>query len=367
MRKPRSPYDEGVAPGFWEDLKEAVGLATRRVAVTQVEVTSACPNRCSYCPRFIQRAHWKSRSMRPETFARLWPLFRESERVHLQGWGEPLDHPDFLDMVAMVRRAGCRVSTTTSGQRMTRELAEDLVASGLDVIAFSLAGTTAETNDRLRAGASFERVLASIRLLQEVRRARMGVHLEIHIAYLLLAGHTGELERLPDLMDGLGVHAAVVSTLDGNMVPELSEACFAPHEARKIQAARTVLEAAAARACGLGLDFHYSLPGSKDTGACFEGAGRGVFIDAAGDMAPCVHLNLPTTLPDPRRRVFGSCLTGDPLSVWNSAPFTAFRAALSSPRPDSACGVCPKRYARGAGCLASILSTLGASDTSAEF
>lgn len=333
--------------GFWQGLQEACGLRRKSVGVTQVEVTSICPNRCGYCPRTTCEAHWKSRHMRLETFARLWPLFRESGRVHLQGWGEPLLHPDFLDMVAFARKAGCSVSTTTSGRRMTRDLAEALVESGLDVIAFSLAGATAGSNDSLRAGTPFERVLESIRVLQEVRRGRGGVHLEIHIAYLLLASRIGDIGLLPRLMQELGVHATVVSTLDVNLVPQWRGECFGPEEREKVLEARGALEAAAAQARSLGLDFHFSLPQLEPTGRCFEDAEHSVFIDAEGNMAPCVHLNLPTILDDPRRRVFGSCLTDDPLAIWQSGPFSAFRAALATSSPDPACRDCLKRYALG--------------------
>lgn len=347
MQKPSSFHSDSAEPvRFWQDLKDAFGLRKRAVAVTQVEVTSVCPNACTYCPRTTLGAHWKSRHMRPETYARLWPLFRESGRVHLQGWGEPLTHPYFLDMVALARKAGCQVSTTTSGQHMTRDLAEALVESGLDVIAFSLAGTTAASNDSLRRGAPFERVLASIRLLQEVRLARTGVHLEIHLAYLLLASRLADLRGLPDLMADLGLHATVVSTMDGNLVPELRGECFMPHAQGMVHVARMELEAAAAQVRDLGFELYYSLPAAETTGQCFEGAERTVFIDAEGNMAPCVHLNLPTTLPDPRRRIFGSCLTEDPMAVWNSPVFSAFRGALATPTPDPACRNCLMRYAR---------------------
>lgn len=353
MQRTGSPV-EGIAAtaaagrvGFWAGFRDALGLRRRLLGVTQVEVTSVCPNRCGYCPRTVRGRHWKSRHIQPDTFSRLLPLFRESVRVHLQGWGEPLEHPDFLDMVALAREAGCSVSTTTSGRRMTSDLAGALVESGLDVVAFSLAGATAETHDSLRTGTPFEQVLAAIRLLQEVRRARGGVHLEIHIAYLLLASRLGDIGLLPGLMRELGVHATVVSTLDGSLVPGWRGECFGPEEREKVLEARRELESAAAQARSLGFDFHFSLPEPEPTGRCFEDAEHSVFIDAEGNMAPCVHLDLPTTLDDPRRRVFGSCLTDDPIAVWRSAPFSVFRAALGTSSPDPACRGCLKRYALG--------------------
>lgn len=332
--------------GFWQDVKDVFGLRPRPVAVTQVEVTSVCSASCAYCPHTTMRRHWKSRHMALETYVRLWPLFCESGRVHLQGWGEPLAHPDFLSMVTLAREAGCQVSTTTSGLRMDRELAVALVESGLDVVAFSLAGATPVSNDSLRVGVPFERVLESIRLLQEVRRTRMAAHLEVHVAYLLLADRMNDIDCLPDLVQQLGVHAVVVSIPDQTLVPHLRDHCFAPHDAAKVRQARERLREAARRVRDLGFELHYALPGPESTGRCFEGATQSVFIDAEGAMAPCVHLNLPVDLPDSRRRVFGSCLTDDPVVVWKSPSFATFRARLSSGNPDSACLCCPKRFVR---------------------
>lgn len=332
---------------FWQELRDQFSLRRRLLDVAQIEVTSVCPGQCAYCPHVTMKEHWKSRHMEAQTYARLWPLLRESVRAHLQGWGEPFAHPHFLDMVALARRAGCFVSTTTCGLYMTEDFAHSLVESGLDIIAFSLAGTTAAGNDSLRQGVDFNQVLNSIRLLQKVRTARSGVHLEIHIAYLVLASRIREVRLLPELMRELGVHAAVVSTLDPNLVPDWAHEAYAPHEQDKVAVARAELDAAAQEASRLGLDFFYSLPGPTPRRGCLEFADRTIFVDAEGSMSPCVYLNLPTTLPEPGRRIFGSCLEQDPILVWKSDAFSAFRARLLSDEPDSACLHCPKRFALG--------------------
>lgn len=330
--------------GFWQRLQDALTFKQRPIAVTQVEVTSICPHACVYCPHTIWRQDWKSRHMPLDTFVRLWPLFRISDRVHLQGWGEPLAHPDFLTMVALAREAGCHVSTTTSGRHMDHDLAQALVQSGLDVLAFSLAGATAATNDLWRTGIAFEQVVSAIHLVQQVRQASMAVHMELHLAYLLLASHLGELQYLPELMQTLGIHATVISILDSTLAPGLSAECFAPHEQEKCGQARQVLEKIADQVYARGLEFYYALPEPEATGKCFEGAERGVFVDAEGNLAPCVHLNLPIKQKDKRSRVFGSSLTCDPVLVWQSLDFVRFRAALSTANPDEACLPCIKRF-----------------------
>lgn len=330
-------------PGFWEGLKETFLGARRPLDCIQVEVTSRCPNRCTYCPQTTRRDQWQKRDLDWETFTRLWPLMRRAGRVHLQGWGEPLVNPRFFDMVALARKAGCSVSTTTSGLAMTPKLARQIVESGLDIVAFSLAGTDSASNAS-RQGIDFKRVCEAIALLQEVRRGMGGVHLEVHIAYLMLASNIEAVRGLPDLMKRLGVHAAVVSTLDYIPSAELAAESLLPEDGEKLARAEAVLKEAAARARESGQALHYELPCPDAPGnACRENVSRSLFLSADGCLSPCVYLNLPVNGEDPSRRVFGDIRGRDPLEIWESEAFRGFRERLAQGDPDLPCRTCPKR------------------------
>lgn len=330
-------------PGLRESLCELFLNKPRMLDCMQVEVTSVCAGRCTYCPHTTQAEHWISRHMEAQTFAALWPLMRQSGRVHLQGWGEPFLHPRFMDFARTAIRAGCRVSTTTCGLYMSENLAEALVASGIDVIAFSLTGTDSASN-AARAGVPFDRVCDAIRQLQKVRRNRHGVHLELHFAYLLLASNMSSVRELPELMEELGIHAAVVSTLDYIAAPGMERDAFAPHETEKIAAARELLQQTQKKAEAKDLAFHYALPSPRPSIHCRENIQRTLYANAAGDLSPCVYVNIPTDLPDPSRRIFGNGTQTDPLEIWNAPEFRAFREALQSAAPDTPCRACAKRF-----------------------
>lgn len=334
-------------PGVWRMLREAFGSRRRLLDVAQIEVSSHCGGGCAYCPHTTMREHWKARHMEAATLARLWPLLLETGRAHLQGWGEPLLHPRFLDFVRFVRRADCSVSTTTCGLVMNESLASGIVESGLDIIAFSLTGVTEAANNATRTGVPFDRLLSAIRILQTVRQKKMGVHLELHFAYLMLASAMTDVAFLPELMADLGIHAAVVSTLDYLPSPEWQSEAFAPHETEKIAAARELLEQAARKAAKAGHALYYALPAENPRPTCLEHPERSVYVDADGTLAPCIYVNLPHSLDDPLRRVYGSCLHEDPLAIWNKPAFAAFRKALASCEPDAPCTRCPKRFAAG--------------------
>ena len=329
------------APSLWASLRELVH--PREVECLQVEVTSCCPGKCTYCPHTTRADVWKSRHMRPETFAALYPIMKKTTRVHLQGWGEPFLNPWFMDFVELARRAECAVSTTTCGLRMDEALAERVVKSGIDIVAFSLVGTDEESN-AARAGVPFSRVEEAVRMIQNARRKHNAVHLEIHLAYLMLASNVEAVRGLPKLMEDWGLHAVVVSTMDYIPSPEMEHEAFAPHEREKIEAARLVLEEVGAEVRTAGRDFYASLPAPEPAPCCRERAHRTLYADASGEISPCVYLNVPIDAEQPRRTVFGQVNESDPVKIWELPEYQDFRRAVETADPPSACVSCAKRF-----------------------
>ena len=328
-------------PGLWASLREL--MHPREIECLQVEVTSCCPGKCTYCPHTTRADVWKSRHMQPETFAALFPIMKKTARVHLQGWGEPFLNPWFMDFVELARRAECSVSTTTCGLRMDEELAERIVQSGVDIVAFSLVGTDEESN-AARAGVPFSKVEEAVRLLQAARKKHNAVHLEIHLAYLMLASNVEAVRGLSALMEEWGVHAVVVSTMDYIPSPEMEHEAFAPHEREKIEAARVVLEEVGAKVRASGRDFYASLPAPEPAPCCRERAHRTLYADASGEISPCVYLNVPMDAEQPRRTVFGQVNDTDVTAIWDIPEYQSFRKAVETADPPAACVFCAKRF-----------------------
>jgi MoaA/NifB/PqqE/SkfB family radical SAM enzyme len=322
-----------------------------RTAWIQVEVTTRCNAACFYCPRTVYRDAWHDRSISLAAFRRLLPAFRKTRLVHLQGWGEPFLHPDFFTLAALAQEAGCRVSTTTNGTLLDEEKLRQVVASGLDLIAFSLTGL-AERHDRARPGASFRQVLAAIQTLNRLKAAAGSATPQIHLAYLLLKSGLPDLERLPQFLENLGVQQAVISTLDFVPTRELAgETCLTgdPAAQKELQA-RLAATAAAAGLAGVPVHYPLQPPGDRAL-LCPENPLGGLCVAANGAVSPCVFTNLPvsraTYLGLAGEQPYGPLVFGNLLeqglgTIWRRPAYANFRRTFFTGRLATPCRQCLK-------------------------
>ncbi len=331
---------------IFQEIKGLIKGVEKEIDCVQVGITSFCSGRCEYCPRAIQENSWISTHMSPETYSSLWDMMQTSARIHLQGWGEPLLHPHFFEFVELARRADCRVSTTTCALYMNEEIATKIVKSGIDIIAFSLAGTD-EVSNSSRHKVSFEKVIENIKILQKVRKELLGVHLEIHIAYLVLSSQIDAIASIPKLMQELDVHGIVISTLDCDAnYSEYAKESFQPEEEEKILSLKNAILAIEDEIKDLGMKIHYQLPQKIASKSCREHAEKTCYVDAEGVLSPCIYLNLPIENNTLKTLKIGNIAEHSALKLWNTIEYQEFRAKFASDCPPEICLNCPKRFER---------------------
>lgn len=224
----------------------------------QVEVSSYCNASCSYCPSTLFHEYWQRRHLSLELYRRILPAFARADMVHLQGWGEPLLNSNLPEMIVLAKARGCRVGTTTNGTLADKKILEDFINTGLDFIAFSLAGTNSE-NDRIRAGTHLDLILQTIETLQMLKREKNTPTPEIHIAYLLLRSHVQDVTRLPFILKDSGVRQVVISTLDFNPGPEFAQEIFTPDNTDFRQLLK-LLKGVVTDGARLGIPVHFQVP-----------------------------------------------------------------------------------------------------------
>jgi MoaA/NifB/PqqE/SkfB family radical SAM enzyme len=272
----------------------------RRLAVSkprafqhlQVEVTTRCdmPG-CLMCPRRAWPERWLKHDLSWQDFERLIPAFKLFKHVHLSGWGEPLLHPRLWDMARAARSQGCTVSLTTNGMKLTKAM-QMQVLEHLDMVAVSLDGATAETFERLRPGADFQRVSQQVAALCARKHALGKRRPEVVLLFMKMKPNIAELPDLLQLAAELGVDRVNATNLDFVSGPTMEGLTLvSPGPDPEITA---IFQQAQRQAEISSLPFRNvgSTPVS-DLLACDANPLMNVFVTAAGSLSPCVYLGLP--------------------------------------------------------------------------
>lgn len=276
----------------------------------------------------------------------------KAKMVHLQGWGEPLLHPDFFAMVRLAKQQGCGVGTTTNGMLIDDQKIHEILASGLDMISFSLAGF-GETNDAIRAGTDSSQVTATIRKLYLQKQALKRTSPKIHVSFLLMASTLSEVEKIPHKLAGIGVDEVVISTLDFVSAPHLQAEAVRPESPADYAWICDELSRVAEQCRRVGLQVHYRVPSPEVTNPlCTENIQKSAVVCADGRVSPCVFAALPVrdamccegSASKPYERiVFGSVAdTPFPL-IWSGSAARHFRESFFSGGFYPLCRSCPKR------------------------
>jgi len=258
----------------------------------QVEVSALCNASCPYCVQACYKNQWKGGLMEMGTFERLKPSFSLADLVFLQGWGEPLLHPKFWQMVDMVKSSTAKVGFTTNGIRLDSENLARLLDFEVDIMGVSLAGISPEVHLRLRKGCDLGYLAAALRQLKEMKQAAHREAPSVHIAFMLLRSNWHELGQLPELAAQWGASQIVVSHLNlvGSEAMQAESLLVHPELMPEVVAALERTKKAAAQK---GIALHFHMPDlEKPCSLCTENVLRTCFVSYQGDVSPCAMTNL---------------------------------------------------------------------------
>lgn len=113
-----------------------------------IELTNLCTLKCSGCARtrFIEQwpQHWKNHSIDISVLMQFLDIDLDGKNINLCGnYGDPIYHPEFIEMVAELKTRRANLTITTNGsykkQDWWQQLAQQLSES--DTVMFSVDGT----------------------------------------------------------------------------------------------------------------------------------------------------------------------------------------------------------------------------------
>jgi len=222
-------------------------------------------------------------------------------RIELYNWGEPLLHPDIMEMIRYASDKRIAVGLSSNLNHLEPETARHLVHSGLSQLVVSIDGASQETYAAYRRQGQLDRVLANLRLLLETR-AEAGSDRPFIIWRMLVGKHNEhDVEAVRQLAHELGVDGFVtdvlyVDTRDPKQIQEWlpTNEQYRPASYRKEQ------------------------PQNQwDCNDLWES----MVINWDGGVAPCCWLHDP-------RFDFGNAITASVREVWNSPSYVSARRAI---------------------------------------
>jgi radical SAM protein with 4Fe4S-binding SPASM domain len=178
-----------------------------------IETTTRCNLRCKQCAHVISKYDFADMSL--ETFDKLRPLFPHVREVALYGHGETFLYKHFFEMLEELKHHDIVVYVTTNGTLITPNVAERLVESQLDKLAFSMDAATPELFNDIRRGADFEAIIQNIRTLNAIKKQKHRDHKPIlSIMYCAMKSNIQELPKLVRLADELNMtHGVAVMNI----------------------------------------------------------------------------------------------------------------------------------------------------------
>jgi MoaA/NifB/PqqE/SkfB family radical SAM enzyme len=318
-----------------QEIREGRELVQNYPPVLYLEATAACNLRCPMCPTTmgLPRDPYRTKMFDLGLLRKVEPILFAVKRAFLSGGGEPLLHPRFFDIVRALKERAVEVYFNCNATLLDEARAREMVETGVDTVSFSVDGATAAVYESIRVGGDFERTVANIRRLAEIKSELGSPRPYLNLQFTVLDENAHEVEAIVEVAAFAGVHHLVIEPLTPifNFDPQYR----AYYEAHRVgpEAILDQLRRAEARARELGLVFssHYLFAADHAEPArscCEPWLTFGVRVD--GRVFTCCGAI----------EVMGDLATQSFEEIWNGPAYRSLRRALARGEFPDFCSLC---------------------------
>ena len=165
-----------------------------------IEPTTFCNLGCPECPSGLKQFSRPTGNLKSEQLYNwLNPIVDRLWYVNFYFQGEPFIHKEILNQIAFVSKQGVFTSTSTNAHFITKEIAEKIIASGLDQLIISIDGTTQETYEKYRIHGKLEKVLEGTANIIEAKRNLQSSTPHVVFQFLVVAHNEHQIEDAKQL------------------------------------------------------------------------------------------------------------------------------------------------------------------------
>ena len=298
-----------------DEHKTILKSAPRRLVF---ELTNACNLNCIMCGR--NAVKFTPTFFKLDWLEKFTPIMNKVEEVSLFGWGEPTVHPRFAEILAWLDKFPVRKYFCTNGMRLG-DLKDEIFNHHVDIIAISLDGARAETNNRIRRGGSFDKVIANLKVIVAEKKRRGIDRPYINFVFCAMTSNINELPELVRVAAEVGleeVKAVYFTTFAKELLPQTLWGTSIDNITEVFQ--KTI---EAGDELGIKIKLPH-LPGEDSAGDkshkdCFVGW-RDMFLGSDGYVRPCM------STPEKFFRFDNYKTFWD---MWNDEKYQTFRATVN--------------------------------------
>ncbi|QOX80357.1 radical SAM protein [Trichlorobacter lovleyi] len=128
-----------------------------------------CPN-CPYTNSDIRSSYKDRPLMNPETFKLIADQCGEyGAWVRISGGGEPMLHPQAVELMEYAKLQGAKVGLITNGSRFTEESTRRLLEAKIDMIEFSVDASDPDTYRHVRPGLDWSTLKCNVERMVRMR------------------------------------------------------------------------------------------------------------------------------------------------------------------------------------------------------
>jgi radical SAM protein with 4Fe4S-binding SPASM domain len=354
MPAPSQP-DSRIDPRrYFESVGSARGnTATGQPVCLYLETTNRCNLLCTTCPRTYEELEPPA-DMSWELFTSIVDQIPNLERAVLHGVGEPMLVKNLPRMVRYLKHRGTYVLFNTNGTVLNERNGRALIAAGLDELRVSLDAANAKAFRAIRGRDYFGRIIRNVRAFRDLQERERQDRPRVSAWITGLKETVAQLPAFVQIAADIGVREVYLQRLVYFEQDSIGHA--RPDQAlydRMTREDAAHLEAATELARRLGITFSASgavaEPGMSlerhDDGSPWRLCRRPwtvMYFTANGRALPCCIA--PFSQRGYENYTLGNATQQTLQQIWNGAAYQAFREALLSEEPPTACASCGLRW-----------------------
>lgn len=298
----------------------------------QVEPSGRCNLSCRMCPGGLRR-DGKQKLMHVELLDFLLEQLPGARDIDLDGFGEPLMHPEIVGLVEKVKAMGSTASISSNLLLLDRKTAEGFVSAGLDNLTVSIDGATEATYGWFKRDANLMTVIENMASLVELRNEAGASVPRIRVAAVIMKENVADLPGIVRLSGAMGAESFTARHLchrmDEAALPRLyrpvrdfvRSQALGEDQVPMIQEAFAVARREADK-YGIAIDLPEPLPLPEVRVPACDRPWKEICVSHTGLMLPCRF----TGTPD--RFNLGDVVDNGIRAIWNGPRFVEFRENL---------------------------------------